>query len=51
MIQLELTIEETNTVLTALGKRPYEDVFQVINKIQQQAQTQLPSNNPEVTNG
>ena len=40
-INLSLTIDETNTVLTALGKMPYEDVFQLIGKVQEQAQSQL----------
>lgn len=42
-INLSLTIEEINQILTALGKQPYEDVFQLIGNIQDQAQTQLQS--------
>lgn len=41
MIELTLTIEEVNQLLSALGQRPYQEVFQLINKIQQQAQSQL----------
>ena len=42
-IQLELTIDEINKVLQALGKQPYEDVFQLISKVQEQASSQLQS--------
>jgi hypothetical protein len=40
-IKLELTIDETNLVLQALGNMPYQQVFQIINEIQQQASQQL----------
>lgn len=50
MIQLEFTIEEVNTILNSLSKRPYEEVFQLINKVQQQAQGQLATNQPETAN-
>jgi hypothetical protein len=40
-IQLNLTIEETNTVLEALGQMPYARVYLLIAKIQQQATTHL----------
>ena len=40
-IHLTLTIEETNQILDALGHQPYMAVFQLITKIQQQAQMQL----------
>ena len=43
MINLELSIDEVNTILTALGKRPYEEVYQLIGKIQEQAKGQLQS--------
>lgn len=46
MIQLALTIVEVNQILSALGQCPYEDVFQLINNIQQQAQTQLQNDVP-----
>jgi hypothetical protein len=41
MIKFELTIEEANIILMALGKAPYEQVAQVITKLQTQAQSQL----------
>lgn len=41
MIILNLTLEEVNAILAGLGKLPYEAVFQVVNKVQQQAQEQL----------
>jgi hypothetical protein len=40
-IQLSLTLEETNTVLEALGQMPYARVYLLIAKIQQQATTHL----------
>ncbi len=41
MIKLELTLEETNKVLEALGQRPYIQVFELINKVSEQAQSQV----------
>jgi hypothetical protein len=40
-IKLSLTVEEINTILEALGQMPYSRVYQLIGKIQQQAQRQL----------
>jgi hypothetical protein len=40
-IQLSLTLEETNTVLEALGQMPYARVYLLIQKIQQQATEHL----------
>ena len=40
-IQLNLTLEETNTVLEALGQLPYARVYLLIQKIQQQATEHL----------
>ncbi|MDJ0719110.1 MAG: hypothetical protein QNJ54_33600 [Prochloraceae cyanobacterium] len=40
-ISINLTIEEVNEILESLGKRPYIEVFELINKIQGQAQAQL----------
>jgi hypothetical protein len=42
MIKLELTVEEVNIILASLGKHPFESVFNVIKKIQDQAVPQLP---------
>lgn len=47
-IQLNLTVEETNTVLEALGQLPYVRVHLLIDKVQQQATTQLHSTNDEI---
>jgi len=41
MIKLELTIEEVNTILASLGKHPFEQIFQLMNKIQQQGAEQV----------
>jgi len=46
-IRLELSIEETNVVLAALGKMPYEDVFLLIGNIQQQATQQVQANSTQ----
>lgn len=40
-IKLELTIAETNGVLGALAKQPYEAVAGLINKIQAQGAAQV----------
>lgn len=46
-IKLELSVEEVNTILDSLGERPFKQVFNLINKIQQQASVQLnPGENP-----
>lgn len=41
MITLELTLAETNLVLEALGALPYARVYEVINKIHQQAESAI----------
>ena len=35
-----LTVNEVNTIIFALGKKPYEEVFELIDKIQKQANEQ-----------
>ena len=40
-LNLELTVEEANIVLQAVAKLPYEVVFRLMDKISQQAQSQL----------
>ena len=44
-IRLDLSLEETNTVLEALGQLPYARVHLLIGKVQQQATAQLESAN------
>ncbi|MEM0995867.1 MAG: hypothetical protein AAGN35_02260 [Bacteroidota bacterium] len=39
-IILKLTVEEVNDILAALGNMPYAKVYDVINKIHQQATKQ-----------
>lgn len=36
-----LTLDQTNTILAALGKQPFEAVAPIIDTIRQQAQPQL----------
>ena len=40
-LNLELTVDEINTILRTLGKHPFEEVVLLINKIKQQAEPQL----------
>jgi len=40
-VTLTITIGEANQILEALGQMPYVRVYELIGKIQQQAQTQL----------
>ena len=44
-IKLDLSLEELNKVLTALGNLPYVQVFELITNIQQQAEGQLQKKN------
>lgn len=50
-IQLNLTLEETNTVLEALGQMPYARVYLLIQKIQQQATERLQEDRPALDKG
>ena len=43
-VQLELTLAEVNQILDALGDKSYKQVYQLIIKIQQQAESQLSKN-------
>lgn len=40
-IRLVLTLAETNQILNALGSLPFREVYQLVNKIQTQAEMQL----------
>lgn len=40
-ITFELTIQEANRILEALGQLPYVQVHQLIHKLQSQAEAQL----------
>jgi hypothetical protein len=44
-IRLEITVEETNLILEALGNRPFTRVYELIGKIQAQASEQIQSQN------
>ena len=41
MIKLELTVEEVNGILMALGKAPYEMAQPIVDKIRSQALPQV----------
>jgi len=45
-ITLSLTLDEANLLLKALGEMPFREVFELIGKIQQQANQQLQDTNP-----
>ena len=45
-LELKLTLPEINTLLEALGSLPYKQVYQLVAKIQQQAQLQLQEGAP-----
>jgi len=40
-VQLQLTLAEVNLILDALSEKSYKQVYQLIGKIQQQAEPQL----------
>ena len=46
-VKLELTVEEVNAILASLGKHPFDTIFQLIGKIQQQGNAQLAAQQPE----
>jgi hypothetical protein len=43
-MKFEFTIDEVNTIMAALGRMPYESVFQLVDNIRQQAAPQIPQN-------
>lgn len=45
-IKLELTLDEVNNILAALGQQPYIKVAELIQKIQQQGASQLKGQTP-----
>ena len=40
-ITLELTIDEVNLILSALGDQPFKDVYALVGKLQSQASGQM----------
>ena len=46
-ITLNVTIEEANLILEALGEMPFKKVYPLISKIQNQASDQIQANNQE----
>lgn len=49
-LELNLTIEEVNKIMGALGQQPYIQVCQLINKIQQQVGKQLTPDIEKIVN-
>jgi DNA-binding transcriptional MerR regulator len=50
-IQLEFTLAEVNQLLDALGDKPYKQVYQLIQQIQQQAEAQLQQATADLDDG
>jgi hypothetical protein len=48
-VQLQLTLAEVNQILDALGEKSYKQVYQLIIKIQRQAENQLQQNDRQTT--
>ena len=46
-IQLNLSLEDVNVILEALGKEPFQRVYGIIHSIHEQAQTQIVDTNTE----
>ena len=40
-MKLDLTVQEINLILQALGNAPYATVFELVQKIREQAQAQI----------
>jgi len=40
-MKFDLSVNEINTIMASLGKMPYESVFAVIEKIREQATSQV----------
>jgi hypothetical protein len=45
VLQLQLTLEELNLILKALGSQPFNQVYEIIGKIHDQANQQLKNKN------
>ena len=51
-LHLELSIEEVNLILDALGEQPFKAVYGLVSRLQSQARSQLQSGpEPEDENG
>jgi len=46
-MKLELTINDVNVILQALGNAPYAQVFELVEKIRTQAQAQVQTTETE----
>jgi len=40
-LNINLEVDEVNAILRSLGKHPFDEIAQLINKIQQQGEAQL----------
>ena len=47
MEKLEISTQLGNAILAYLGTRPYQEVFQLISALQQEAQSQVTPQEPE----
>ena len=48
-IQLQLNLAEVNQILDALGEKSYKQVYQLVLKIQQQAENQIQTSDQQTT--
>lgn len=48
-LTLQLSLEEVNTILNALGALPYAQVYGLVQKVQTQAEAQLAPQNGQAT--
>jgi len=48
-VRLELTIDEINLILNALGQLPYVQVVNILNNISKQAEAQFRVNEKEIS--
>lgn len=49
MLKFNVSIEEANKIFKALGKEPFNDVYELIGKLNQQANEQLAKDSFKVT--
>jgi hypothetical protein len=48
-IKFSLTLEEANKIFKALGKEPFNEVYELIGKLNEQANEQLAKNSFQIT--
>lgn len=46
-IDLRLSFQEVNVIFKALGQQPFQDVYEIIGKINEQVNEQMKDQNPK----